>query len=54
MLEWCMAHPWMTFWLVFLIIISVSNAIYNIAVLVMSWIKRKDRNENQETGRQSE
>ena len=54
MAEWCMAHPWMTFWLALLVIISISEALYNIVVVIAHWIERKEHNENQETGRQSE
>lgn len=29
MAEWCMAHPWMTFWLVALALVVIDNALAN-------------------------
>lgn len=32
MAEWCMAHPWMTFWLVALAFVVIDNALANLFV----------------------
>ena len=30
MLEWCMAHPWLTFWIIITAIICLDNSIANV------------------------
>ena len=41
MLEWCMAHPWMTFFLAVLVIECLSNLFKVVAWLIQKSIKEK-------------
>jgi len=33
MLEWCMSHPWFTFWIVLVALLVIDNVIANLANL---------------------
>lgn len=34
MLEWCMAHPWLTFWIIIVALLVLDNAIGNVCRLL--------------------
>lgn len=41
MIEWCLAHPWMTLFLAFILLIVIEGAIVNICRTIAFYIERK-------------
>lgn len=41
MSEWIMVHPWMTFFLVLVIITAIAQSICNICKVILVWIERR-------------
>jgi hypothetical protein len=40
MSDWCVAHPWMTFWLVAFAIVGITNVVANICKTIIACRKR--------------
>ena len=39
MTEWCMAHPWMTFWIVITALIVIGNIVENLCRIVNNCLR---------------
>ena len=51
MAEWCMAHPWMTFFLTLAVIEAISNIFQSLGKIMVAWIQK---NNKEDVGGQSE
>ena len=43
MAEWCMAHPWLTFFLILFALVVLDNVIGNILRVILFWMERRKR-----------
>ena len=41
MLEWCMSHPWMTSFLVFISLVVIEGVVFNICKTIAFYVERK-------------